>query len=110
MTHDGDACAQDATDAVDDLSTTLQFDGVRLGLLHDSNRGLQCQSGVALIGAEGEIDDDESSVHCTLDALSMVDHVLEGDGDGGDLTRHDVGRRIPDEDHVHACVVDQLRQ
>ena len=53
VAHHGHARREDARDALGDLGAALELHGVRAGLLHDPDGGVEGALGVALVGAEG---------------------------------------------------------
>ncbi len=108
MSHDGDARREDALDRLHDLRAALQLDGIGLGLLHDADGRVECDLRVALIGAEGQVDDHQCAVYGTHDRARMIDHHIQSYGECGLVTGHYVGSRVADQNHVYACGIDDL--
>ena len=109
MAHDGDAGREDALDGFEHLFAPFQLDGVGAGLLHDADGGGESLLGVALIGAEGHVDDNEGPGDGAGDGGGVDDHLVEGDGEGGLVALHDVGGAVADEDDIDFGAVDELR-
>ena len=107
--HDGYASAEDALDGLADLGAALHLDTVGVRLLHHADGRGEGLFGVALVGAEGEVDDDQRAADGLDDRLAVVDHLIERDGQRGDVARHDVRGRVADQDNVHTGAVNDLR-
>ena len=107
MTHHGNTSGQDSLNRFSNFGAALKFDGVAAGFLHDADGGFKRLTRVPLVGSKRHVNDQQGAVHGSLNALSVVDHVVEGHGHRGDLTGHDVGRGVPYEDDVNTCLVDK---
>ena len=77
------------------------------GFLHDADGGIQSGLGVALIGAEWHVDDDEGAVDSIDHALRVVDHLVERNRHCGFVASHHVRSRVTDEDDINASAVDE---
>ena len=108
MTHDGDARREDTRDGFQHLFPTLELDGVGAGLFHDADGGGQSLLGVALVGAERHVDDDEGTTDGTLDRGGVDNHLVKGDGQRGIIALHDVGSGVADQDNIYLGAVEQL--
>jgi len=73
---------------------------------HDTNGGSQGLLGVGLIGTEGQVYNDEASVHGPQHGGRMIDHLIEGDGECGFVACHYIGGRVADKNDVDACCVE----
>ena len=107
MAHDGDAGREDALDALEDFLAAFHLNGVGAGFLHDAYGGGEGLLGVALVGAEGHVDDHEGALDGADDGGGVDNHFVEGDGEGGFVALHDVGGGVADEDNVDFGALDE---
>src|SRR6185312_4153036 len=106
MADDGYACPQYPLDRFQDLFPAFAFDAMGAGFLHDPDSRGQGLFGIGLVGPEWQIDHDEGPVDPPNDRRGVVDHLVEGDGKGGLMSRHDIGSGVADQDDVDACAVE----
>ena len=88
-----------------DSRIALYLHCVGLRFLHDADGVADCHLRIALIGAEGHVDHYQRVLGGAGHALGVVDHLVDGDGDGGLVSGHHVGGRVSDQDHVYPCLV-----
>ena len=105
MPHDRDARRQDAFDALAHLAPALKLDRMGATFLHDADGAVQGFFRVALVRSKGQVHHDQRALGCTNHGLGVVDHLVEGDGKGGFVTRHHIRRAVADEDDVDPCLV-----
>src|SRR6185312_4783857 len=106
MADDGNACGEDAVHRFEDLFTAFDLDAMGAGLLHDADGRGQRLFGIGLVRAKGEIDNHERAVDTSHHRRGVIDHLVEGDGQGGLMPGHDIGGRIAHENNVDACRVE----
>ena len=103
--HDGDVDGGDGLDDPLHVHAPLQF--YRLGAaLLDHPAGIAL--GVLdadLIGHEGHIDDHQGPRYPFDHGPGMVDHLLDGDGEGIGIPGHHRTHRIPHEEDVHPGLI-----
>jgi hypothetical protein len=89
-------------------STALELDGVGAGLLDEALRGTDRLLVGGLIGAEGEIGDEQRAVHAAPRGGGQHQHLLDGHRDRGVVAEDDLGTGVADEHDVGAGGVDDL--
>ena len=63
------------------------------------------ESAPDLVGAEGQVHDDKGPADPPDNALSVVNHLVQGHRERGIMPCHDVGSRVPHKDAVHSLWV-----
>ena len=108
MTHHRDAGIEDELHGGQDLNTTLQLQCITAGLLHDTDSIADGILRVHLIRSERHVTDHQCALHTTNDAASMIDHLVERDGERCDVTCHHVRSTVAHKDHVDAGAIHDL--
>ena len=62
-----------------------------------------------VIGAEGHVGDEHRATHRTANRAGVVQHLVDGDGQGAVEAHHHHGERVADENHVDPRLIDQPR-
>ena len=109
VTHYGYAGTQDALDGFKHLFATFKLDGVGTGLLHNAYGRGKSLLGVALIGSEGHIHDDESAIDGARHRRGVDNHLVERDWQRGFVAFHNVGSAVADQYDIDFCAVEELR-
>ena len=107
MPHHGDACCKDAPYGGQYLLATFELERVGMGDLHHVDGIVHRLDVATLVSTEGHVYHHESTLHGLHHRLAMIDHLVEGDGEGGHVTCHDIGCRVAYKDDVDACTVDE---
>ena len=88
MTHHGDACSEDALHRGKYLLATLEFERIGMGDLHHVDGVVHRLDVTALISTKGHVNHYEGTFHSLHHRLAMIDHLIEGDGQGCHVTSH----------------------
>jgi len=64
---------------------------------------------MSVIAAVGHVRDEEGAARSTAHGAGVMEHFVDGDGQGIFVAEHDHAERIADEDDVHAGFVNQAR-
>jgi hypothetical protein len=106
---DGDFGGGEAADEFGARGAAFDLDGLGAGLLDEAEgvAGGVAQGGV--VGAVGHVGDEEGAAEAAGDGAGVVEHLVEGDGEGVFVAEDDHAERVADQDHVDAGLVDQAR-
>ena len=77
-------------------------------LFHDADSGSKSFHFVALIGTERHVNDYHGTFYTTYYGLSVINHLVERDGQRGYVTCHYIGSGVAYEDNIHSCTVYNL--
>ena len=105
MAHHRNAGRQDAFDAFLHFASALEFHRVGAAFLHDADGAVEGFLGVSLVGAEGEVHHDQRALGGAHHGLGVVNHLVQGDGQRGLVTRHHIRGAVAHQDDVHARLV-----
>src|SRR6185437_4300664 len=100
VSHHGNARRQNSLDTVQYEFAAFHLDAVRSGFLHDAHGALQGEPAVALVRAEGHVDDDQRPPDAAHDGGRVIDHLIERDRQGRLVTMNDVGGAVAHQHHV----------
>ena len=87
----------------------LQLDRVRAALLHEPDRGREGLLGAHLVAAERQIGHHQRRLRAPYDGLDQRHQLVDRHRDRVVVAVHVVGRRIADEQHRDARLVEDLR-
>jgi hypothetical protein len=107
VAHDGDSDVDHAADVGDEGGAALEFDSVGAGLLEEACSGADGVFDAGAVGAEGHVGDDVGPLGSADDGSGVIDHLVEGDGDGGAVSLDDAAERVSNEDGIDAGFVDE---
>jgi hypothetical protein len=109
--HDRDARGDDPADLLRTADAALELHRVRVGLLHEPERGVQGFVGAGLVGAERHVRHHECAADRAGDGAGEGDEVVHGDGEGRVVPEDIVAGRVADKQEVDAGrVEDGCRQ
>ena len=103
----GDARRRHDSDGVGHPTAALELDGLHAAFLHQAQRAGHSLLGGDLVASEGKIADHVGRGHASIHAATVVDHLVEGDGQGVVAALHDHAEAVAHEDHVDARGIDQ---
>ena len=105
MSHYGNACAKDAFDAFADFGAAFDLYGFGMAFLHYADGGSESFLGVALVGAERHVAYHKRALCTFYHAFGVVDHLVEGYRESGDIAGHDVGGRVTYKYYINTCLI-----
>lgn len=108
MGADGDTVLDDTGDGFGADGAAFEFNGVAAGCLEEASGVLEGLLWGELVGHEGHIGEDEGGMVAADDGGGVVDHVFEGDGDGGGMAELGGTDGIADEDEGNFCEFEEM--
>jgi len=105
VAHDGDVNTTNSGDGVIHRRATFELD-CRRSSLDQLDRATNPLFAVHVIGAEGQIADDERLWIRSGDETNVILHLLDRDGNRGAYTLDDGSNRVADENHVDSGFID----
>ena len=103
--HHRDVDVRDRLDDMLHVRPPLELHSLGPSLLDEPARVSPGLLEARLVAHEGHVPHHQGALGAAGHALGVVDHLVHGDGQGVFVPGHDVGCRIPHQDHVHPCLV-----
>ena len=100
MTHHRNTHADEPADCFRHGLPALDFNAVCASFLQEAACIPDGLLGRHLEGEEGHVRDEERSFHSARGGLGVVDHLVDGDGEGRLVSCEDHGAGVADEDEV----------
>ena len=107
MPYYRDTRGYETLDGGEEMRSALELHCISSRLLHDMHCGGKGCLLTDLIAPKGHIDDDEGTPSTTHDTGAVVDHLIEGDGEGRGVPCHHIGGRVTDEEDIYTCCIQQ---
>lgn len=96
MGHDGNARGGEGLDDFGPLGAAFQLDGLATGLL-ENPRGVFDGCVLAQVKArKGHVNDDQGMLNRAADHLGVINHFIEGDGQGVLVALHNLRHAVAD--------------
>jgi hypothetical protein len=109
VSHNGNFGFGEAGDELETALAAFDFDSFGAGFLDEADGVAEGFGDVGVIGAEGHVGDDEGVLCAAADSAGVVDHFVEGDGEGVVVAEDDHTEGITDEEDVNASLVGEAR-
>jgi hypothetical protein len=106
--HHRDAGVGEQLDLGHHRVPTFELDGLGVRLLHEPHRGVERLLRRTLVGAEGQVGDDERAVGRSGDGAHERDQLVDRDRQRRCVAIDVVGRRVADQQHRNAGLVEDL--
>ena len=106
---DGDFGGGEATDEFGAVAAAFDFYGLGAGVLDEAEGVADGVVDGGVVGAVGHVGDEEGAAEGAGNGAGVMEHLVEGDGEGVFVAEDDHAERVADEDHVDAGLVDQAR-
>ena len=100
---------EDAADDGKARDSALDFDRLGAAFLDEAHGVLHRLAAAGVIGAEGHVCHQEGVVHGAAHGAGVMQHLLHGDRQGAVIAEHDLGKRVSDQDEIHAGFIGQAR-
>ena len=107
MGDDGDFGLGEGADEID--ARAFDFDGFGAGFFDEANGVGEAIGYCAVIAAEGHVGDEQGAADGAADGAGVMEHLVDGDGEGVFKAHHHHGQRIAHQHHVDARLVDKAR-
>jgi len=104
--HDRDAGVHDALDRRRRIDPPFELDGLRSALGEEPASIRERLLRAHLPAEERHVPDDVGAPRASDDGATVVNHLVDRDGQGGVLPLHDHPERVPHEENVHARIVE----
>jgi len=107
--HHRNARREDTRYGFGNFLPALQFHGMSAGFFHNADGGFERHSRVALIRTERQVHHYQRALDGPHHRGGVVDHLVECDGQGGFVARHDIGGGVAYQQDVGAGFVEDAR-
>ena len=94
--NDGNFGFSEGADEID--ARAFDFDGFGAGFLDEADGVGEALGYRAVIAAEGHIGYEQGAANGAADGAGMVEHLVDGDGEGVFVAQDDHGERVADQD------------
>ena len=109
MADDGDLGLGDAGHDGGAGGAALELDGLRAGLFDEADGIGDSVVPGGVIAAEGHVGDEKGAGETAADGAGVMEHLVDGDGEGVGVAEDGHGEGVADEDEVDAGGVEQAR-
>ncbi len=103
VADDGDFGISEGADQFD--ARAFDLDGLGAGFLDEADGVGEAFGDRAVIAAEGHVGDEQGAADGAADGAGVVEHLVDGDGEGVFVAEDDHGERVADQDQVDAGFV-----
>ena len=110
VAHDRDAGGDDRLGAPADVPPRSSFTAWSAALLDETDGGRHGLGVGDLVGAEGQIGDEQRAAQPAAHGAHQHEELVHRDGDGAVVAEHHVGGAVADEHDVDAGGIDDLRR
>ena len=110
MAGNRDLGVDNVADQVGALLAAFNLDDLGAAFFDEASGVEQRIFWIHLIRTVGHVGDEKSVLHAAADGFHMVQHLVHGDGERVFVSKHGLGQRIADQDHLDASFIDQARR
>ena len=108
VSHNRNTGTKNALNRFDNLFTAFQLQCVGMALFHYTDGGSKSFFRISLIRTERHINHYHSTLYSTYNRLSMINHLIECNRKRSYITRHHIGSRVTDKNHIHPGTIYNL--
>ncbi len=108
MPHNGNAGAEYALHRLHYFGTAFEFKSIGMGFFHYAYGTGNSFPGIALIASEGHVYHYQGPLNSLSHRFAVIDHLIQSDRQGGNISGHYVRSRISNENNVHTSLIYQL--